>query len=570
MLASDNEVKKELESGAEKFESAARSPLQARAVQLARMGCVVLHYDMIGYADSIQISFDLAHKFAKQRPEMNSAENWGLFAPQAESHAQSIMGLQTWSSIRAIDFLQALPEVDPNRIGVTGASGGATQTMMVAALDPRVTAAFPAVMVSTAMQGGCTCENASLLRVGTGNIEIAALFAPKPMAMTSANDWTKEMETKGFPELKQLWTLLGAPDNVSLTIGTQYPHNFNSPSRAAMAAWFNQHLALNLPTAMLAERDFQALSKEEMTVWNTEHPAPAGGAGFARKLLRWWHEDTQAKVKQMAAADLQAARGVVVGWEPARRTAFRQMKQLRFVGGLRGLAYLQAPIGDTKVSPQIAVEPPEPNGWEVLWLSDRGKAGLFKEGTEELLPEVAALARQGTRVIGVDLFHQGEFAPEGASTKTTPRVKNPRESAAYTFGYNRSVAALRVQDVLDALHRLQLTGKSKVGVVAFDPASSAIAALALALKPADAAVLEPGDFRFGSVGELHDPMFLPVGARYGDVPSLIESAAQRPLFLIGTGTPPPDSAKTGDRAGAIKWLSETVGQPLRAVPSAGR
>ncbi|MCA9227335.1 MAG: hypothetical protein KDA47_17045, partial [Planctomycetales bacterium] len=62
-----------------------------------------------------------------------------------------------------------------------GASGGGTQTFLIAAIDPRLAVAFPAVMVSTAMQGGCTCENSSLLRVGTGNIEFAALFAPKPL-----------------------------------------------------------------------------------------------------------------------------------------------------------------------------------------------------------------------------------------------------------------------------------------------------------------------------------------------------------------------------------------------------
>src|SRR5207237_6455317 len=99
------------------------------------------------------------------------------------------------------------PKVEPQRLACTGASGGGTQTMILAALDPRLAAAFPAVMVSTAMQGGCTCENASLLRVGTGNVEFAALFAPKPMGMTAADDWTKEMETKGFPDLTKHWAM---------------------------------------------------------------------------------------------------------------------------------------------------------------------------------------------------------------------------------------------------------------------------------------------------------------------------------------------------------------------------
>src|SRR5208283_316743 len=122
-------------------------------------------------------------------------ENWGLYSPQAEAHLQSIMGLQTINAIRSLDFLLGLPEVDPNRIAVTGASEGGTQTMILSAVDSRVSLSFPVVMVSTSMQGGCTCENASLLRVNTGNIEFAGLFAPRPQGMNTANDWTKELAT---------------------------------------------------------------------------------------------------------------------------------------------------------------------------------------------------------------------------------------------------------------------------------------------------------------------------------------------------------------------------------------
>ena len=124
------------------------------------------------------------------------------------------MGLQTYNSIRALDWLSELPDVDPARIGVTGASGGGTQTFILCAIDHRPAVAFPAVMVSTAMQGGCTCENCSLLRVGTGNVEFAALMAPRPLGMTGANDWTKEMATKGLPELKAHYAMLGVPDKV--------------------------------------------------------------------------------------------------------------------------------------------------------------------------------------------------------------------------------------------------------------------------------------------------------------------------------------------------------------------
>ncbi len=205
-LKDDAEVKAEIDSGQERFKNGGRSAFQSIGVQLARMGCVAFVIDMLGNSDSQQISAEIAHGFKKQRPEMISPEpgKWGLYSPQAESNLQSVMGLQTWNCIRALDFLTSLPEVDPTRLACTGASGGGTQTMILGAIDPRLAVAFPCVMVSTAMQGGCTCENACLLRVGTGNIEFAALFAPKPMAMTTANDWTIDLPTKGFPALKNI------------------------------------------------------------------------------------------------------------------------------------------------------------------------------------------------------------------------------------------------------------------------------------------------------------------------------------------------------------------------------
>src|SRR5690606_12301428 len=193
----------------------------------------------------------------------------GLFSPRAESHLQSVMGLQTWNSIRALDFVETLPDVDRTRIGVTGASGGGTQTFLLAAIDPRVSVAVPAVMVSTAMQGGCTCENASLLRIGTGNVELAALFAPKPQLLLSADDWTREMPTKGFPELQQHYKLLGAEKNVFHRPLLHFGHNYNYVSRAAMYAWFNRHFNLGIPEPVV-EEDYQRLSRDEMTVWNDE------------------------------------------------------------------------------------------------------------------------------------------------------------------------------------------------------------------------------------------------------------------------------------------------------------
>ena len=69
------------------------------------MGCVVFHYDMVGYSDSIQIPQPLAHGFAKQRPDFDTPNDWGFFTTQAELRLQSTMGLQTYNSIRILDWI---------------------------------------------------------------------------------------------------------------------------------------------------------------------------------------------------------------------------------------------------------------------------------------------------------------------------------------------------------------------------------------------------------------------------------------------------------------------------------
>src|SRR5262245_32881627 len=161
--AGEKEAAQQIAQGAETWPGTARYFLQAKCAQLARMGCVVFHYDMLGYADSKAIPHG-----------------------QGFTDAEAILRSQSQISLRSLDFVCGLPDVNATRIGVTGASGGGTQTFILAALDDRVTAAFPAVMVSTAMQGGCVCENAPGLRVGTGNVELAGLFAPKPLGMSGA------------------------------------------------------------------------------------------------------------------------------------------------------------------------------------------------------------------------------------------------------------------------------------------------------------------------------------------------------------------------------------------------
>jgi hypothetical protein len=483
------------------------------------------------------------HGFKKQRPEMNATENWGLFSPQAEAHLQSAMGLQTWNAIRSLDFLLSLPDVDPDRIAMTGASGGGTQTMLLAAIDSRVTLSFPAVMVSTAMQGGCTCENACLLRVATGNVEFAALFAPKPQGMTTANDWTKEMATKGFPELKQHYTLLGAPNNVILQRGEHFPHNYNAVSRSAFYTWLNRHFKLGFKEPVI-ERDYRRLTRDELTVWDERHPKPPDGPDFEKKLLRWFTDDAEKQLRELekspdafrktvgGAVDVLIGRNLSetgeVEWDMKEKN--ERGTYLEMAGLLRNVTYREE-------LPAVFLHPKQWNKQTVVWIDEAGKGGLFAENSSSRpKPEIQKLLDAGATVVGVDLLYQGEFLADGKPITQTRRVKNTREAAAYTFGYNHALFAQRVHDILTVVKFIKDSERKTetLDVVGLAGAGPWVAAArAQAGDAIDRAVITTGGFRFGKMLEIHDVNFLPGGAKYGDLPGFIALSAPGKLWLGG-------------------------------------
>lgn len=556
-------VRREIATGQEVFAEGGRSRFQSMCVQLARMGCLVWQWDSLSDGDSIQLPESLVHRFAKQRPEMNRAEGWGLYSPQAEARLQSVMGLQTWNNLRSLDFVLGLPEVDPTRVAVTGASGGGTQTMILAALDDRIALSFPAVMVSTAMQGGCTCENACLLRLDRGNVDLAALFAPKPQGMTTANDWTKEMATKGFPELRAYYERLGAGDQVMLHRDEASPHNYNRAARAAFYGWLNRHFRLGLPTPIL-ERDYRVLGKAELTVWDAAHPAPkAADPEFERGLLRWFDAEARSRLQadQRAGGD-----AVATGWRSLVRP--RATGMVTFVEPSTQWRSTHFEIKGTLRSAhgeEVAIEwlhPVNARGDAVIWLDPVGKPGLRDEH-RQLRPAVRRLLEAGVAVVGADLYLQG-----GDPAAPTRKVKEPREVAAYTFGYNECLAVQRAHDirlVRDFLRQPTLgeglpTLGGKVSVAARGW-TAPLAAMAAVDAPPTPLALDPEGFRFTTLTDFRHPMFVPGAVKYLDVPGLLASLpAATPLWLADDA-----AAELGARPGLQVDLGAPAGRMDRAV-----
>jgi len=541
-------IRTSLVEGAERFELSGRYPLQARCVTLARMGCVVFHYDMVGYADSVQLGHGPGY-----RPAMSTPENWGYFSPQAEAHAENMMGLQTYNSIRALDWLSGLADVDPQRIAVTGASGGGTQTFILCALDPRPAVAFPAVMVGTSMQGGCTCENACLLRVGTGNVEISALIAPRPLGMTAADDWTKEIMTKGLPELKRHYGLFGAADRVMARALLHFPHNYNYVSRAVMYQWVNKHLKLGLKEPIV-EEDFKPLSVAELTVWDGKHPKPKGGEAYERSLVKWITEDSRRQMAALVPGDAESLKKYreVVGGAidamigrglPPANALRPTMGQATDLSDCRMNTLVLSYPAQQEAIPVVRLEPKKEVKKIVIWLDGRGKQALFDDAGAPR-PEVRRLLADGATVIGVDLFGQGEFTPDGKPLAKARLLKasNWDRYLGYTLGYNHPLFAQRVHDVLSVIAYAQGSRRGSERIVLMGMHGSgawAAAARAQAGAAVDEAVIDTGGFRFAKLSALDDPEMLPGGAKYLDLPGILALSAPHKLVLAGEGEKAP-------------------------------
>jgi len=597
---SPEQVRRQIATGAERFERGGRSIYQSMCVQLARMGCVVWHWDMLGNSDSQQLSRELVHGFAKQRPEMNRPDRWGLFSPQAESRLQNVMGLQTWNSIRSLDFLLSLPDVDPDRVAMTGSSGGGTQTMLLAAVDDRLALAYPVVMVSTSMQGGCTCENASLLRIGTGNVEFAALFAPKPQGMNTADDWTREMATKGFPDLERLYDLLGSKNRVMLFRAEHFPHNYNAVNRSAFYSFLNRQFRLGFPEPVI-EHDFEPLAAEQLSVWNASHPAPAAAdPEFERNLLAHLAGDIDAQIRAAVATP----EGIKTLLEPAFATLIGRSfatagdVEWREAGKDRGgeIVRLTGVLANTTHDEEVPVTwlipgtGPGPADWSgnvVVWLDTGGRAALAgpEDAPATRLPaKIRDLLAGGTAVLVADLFHAREAAASGETPARQRAVKNPREFAGFTFGYNDPAIVRSAHDVLTILFFLKHTGLSflgdtgaaggsrppRVGVAGFGAAAPVVLlARTVAGEALDRAAIDTGGFRFASLADWRHPLFLPGAVRYLDVPGLVAAGAA-PLRLAGetTDTLLPITRQaigsgivgladgSGGRAALAAWLGE--------------
>lgn len=421
-------------------------------LKLARLGFVVFSYDMIGYCDN-----------------SNYAHTWPVsLLRRGGLDGVSPFMLQTWNSIRALDFICGLPYVDAERIGITGASGGATQTWILSALDERIKVLAPAVMLSLHYQGGCACEEGPLLRLhGLTSFDIAAASAPKPLLLTATTrDWTNLNLRYELPKMRQVYDLFGKSDLVSC-YQQDTGHNYNCVSREQIYAFLTYWLKGGEKLDSLPEGELSVPSREQLL-----HGGRVGEASAEETA-----ENVARVAKQLSWGGEVKVRAGVLGVDLSchdicQRFCYQQPWEVG--NGYEAVTAIisRRGIGDT--IPAVMVRKPQ-NQARTAWLvlPGKGKAECF-DGTPEGAAVLAGItSADGTMALVADILGNGETA---AMVEQCGRDEDHQTF----FAFNQSLFSLRVQDVVTCLRLLQESGYEEINVQAWgETVRPALAALSM-------------------------------------------------------------------------------------------
>lgn len=401
---------------------------------LAVNGYVALAYDMVGYNDTRQVP----HKFGD-----SDEERLWSYGP---------LSLQLWNSLRAADYLAARPDVDPRRLAITGASGGGTQTYLLAAVENRIRVSIPAGMVSAHFQGDDPCEMAPGLRVGTNNVEIAAAFAPRPMLLlSSSRDWTNQTPNVEFPAIREIYGLLGWASRVE-SVHVDAEHGYNAVQRHAALHFLGKHF--NMASSVPEPADITGPQLDLLI--GPKAAASLPGAVNRQGVFRAWQRLLTARNQAIPAAERTGLlRDLTGGHWPAK---------VLFVA-TRGTGFLHREDADDIVPARLIPGSP---ATPVLAVHSAGMAAAEK------LADAVAARNRGSQLLVLDLFGTASAIP----------ARKGRYGDHLVFHYADD--ANRVQDILTGLAWLA-RGGAKPRLVCGEGAE-AWCRLAVALAPMELGV----------------------------------------------------------------------------------
>lgn len=236
---------------------------QRLCILLARNGIAALIYDPIGQGERVQILNE------NGKPRYGSTIEHTVVGTAAIPLGWNTAKFRVWDGMRSIDYLASRPDIDPERIGCTGNSGGGTLTSYIMALDPRVQCAAPSCYITSLQvffrkDGPQDAEQDIHGQIAHGmeHADYVMMRAPRPTLICAATRdfFPIEGAWDSFRDAKRLYTKLGVPERVSL-VEADEEHGFTAPLRQGAARWMRRWL-LEKDDAIV-EQDAAVLTVEE-------------------------------------------------------------------------------------------------------------------------------------------------------------------------------------------------------------------------------------------------------------------------------------------------------------------
>ena len=515
--------------------------IPARCISFARQGMIAFSYDMVGFNDTHfpntptnQPFYESHRQFGTNRTDLL----WNI----------SLMALQTWNSIRALDFLEALPDVDRKRLACTGESGGGTQTFILGAVDDRLAAQVPVVMVSHTMQGGCSCENAPGLRVEYSNMEIAAAAAPRPQMLVAATgDWTKDTIKVEGPAIKHIYDLLNAPENFNF-VRFDFGHNYNQTSREAVYEWLAPRLLGESCPTSLKEPPYQKEPDSDLRVFpDGKLPADAlSQEQLIHLMIQRWRAQWRS-LKPTSTRKLEKFKEAIFPvW---RHTLLVDWPQ-------KAVWEVQGSESDSNRTQLLIRSRGQTTGTRAQW-------SVFSSGPRATLVVLALSAADDTRPELNSLARTAKLLAKLKISYLTvdpfPVLKTPSPFTNFFSTYNRTETQEQVRNLVNACavardfcraERVILCGLGRAGLWALLAAPSADAVIA------DGNQLDAGTDDDSPGSPLLAPeLFCPGILRMGGFEGAALLAAPHPLFLHNT---------------AANFQTETLSASYKALHSANK
>lgn len=558
-------------------ETGYRAPIyQQTILNLVKKGFVVFAFDPMGQGERLQYYNTSTGKSRFRWPSYEHSYPGAQLFITGNTLARNFI----WDGIRAVDYLLTRREVDGSRIGITGRSGGGTQSAYIAAFDDRIKAETPGNYFTnfTRLYQAMGPQDAEQnffygIEKGLDMADLLLVRAPKPALMVTT---TRDMfpiqgalETK--KEVDQIYKAYGQPGNFNM-VTDDAPHASTQKNREAVYAFFQKFLD---NPGNPAEEEVKQLTKEELQATSTGQVATSLKGETAFSLNR---KDAEKRMQALSAARKNSSGYLSNIVRSAKElSGYQEPKEQPepwFAGQIQRNGYvidkyLLKGEGDYMM-PYIVLKPETPTNKAILYLNPDGKAADVKEGGD-----MEWLVKSGMMVVAPDLVGMGELGP--GEFKGDSYV----DSVSYNIWFagilvNRSIVGIQAGDVVRLVNQLKKEGVKEIyGLAKKQLAPVLLHAAAFDKDISKVALIEPySSYRTIVMTPDYNADFLhsTVAGSIGvyDLPDLMASLAPNALLLAGVtdGKGDINAAEIEPDIAVIKAAYQrTAPDKLQIVPS---